>query len=559
MDAPQQQTQEVKPSKLNAYAFLFHFCWIVIVGFAAWRRLALPVQPLADRDIWGYLSPALAKLIGNPFIQSEGRAFVYPGFIYLLLRAFHSLDAITVAQHILGLGAGLLFLVNWRTARRLFPCSPIPAFAHDLLGLVLFAIFLLCGQSTFSEHHLRPEGIAPFFAVLGFGFLIRFLLAKYVDAQPTRALWYGGASIAVAFFLPLLKPSYSLTAILTTLPVWWHLFDGREKFVRRFAMALIPMFAAWLLLWMPNARYAENDARRLTFLPASLFTIHAPQIRAQLADDLAANDPAVPYSHEQLQSILILLDNEIELSKPTVRHGFAPLGFNPDYLLYEDSFCRKLADILRTRPERAAFYRFYFRRTWRQQPGMMLRKVGAQLALFYNLNCPVYEHGSGTMARSYADTAEFLSEPNRAPLVARVPAAAQYVAAIQTLARASSDAHHHIKFLSKVVMPFLAHSYLPGMLLALLTIGWILADNELRATCGMFAVVVAVGYAYNLGNNVAIALFHTLGVGRYSHVQLVTTLFTQGLSLWMLVEVVVHKLAGVRLPVELPGQRPATS
>lgn len=526
--------------------------------FAGWRRFLLPAPPLADRDIWGYLSPALAKLVGDPFVQSEGRAFVYPGFVYLLLRAFHSLNAVTVAQHVLGMAAGLLFLINWRTARRLFPCSPIPGFAHDLLGLVLFAIFLLSGQSIFSEHHLRPEGIAPFFAILGFGFLIRFLLAKYIDAQPTRALWYGGASVAVAFFIPLLKPSYSFTAILTTLPVWWHLFDGREKATRRFAMGLIPMCAAWLLLWMPNAHYAENDARRLTFLPASLFTIHAPQIRTQLANDLAANDPAVPYSHEQLQSILTLLDKEIELSRPTVRHGFAPLGFNPDYLLYEDSFCRKLAEILQTRPERAAFYHFYFRRTWREQPGMMLRKVGAQLALFYNLDCPVYEHGSGTMARSYADTAEFLSEPNRFPLVARVPAAAQYVAAIHGLEGLTPNTHHH-KFLNKVVMPFLARSYLPGMLLALLTIGWILADAELRATCGMFAVVVALGYAYNLGNNVAIALFHTLGVGRYSHVQLVTTLFTQGLSLWMLVEVVVHKLARVRLPVELPGQRPATS
>ncbi|EDY18948.1 hypothetical protein CfE428DRAFT_3606 [Chthoniobacter flavus Ellin428] len=558
MGAPQQLDQEAKPSYLRVYTFLFHVSWIVILGFAAWRRFSLPAPPLADRDIWGYLSPALAKLVGDPFTQSEGRAFVYPGFLYLLLRAFHSLNAVTVAQHILGLGTGLLFLANWRTARRLFPCSPIPAFAHDLFGLVLLAIFLLCGQSTFSEHHLRPEGIAPFFAILGFGFIIRFLLAKYVDAQPTRALWYGGASIAVAFFIPLLKPSYSLTAILTTLPVWWHLFDRREKFLRRFAMAVIPMCAAWLLLWMPNERYAENDARRLTFLPASLFTIHAPQIRTQLANDLAANDPAVPYSHEQLQSILTLLDHEIELSRPTVRHGFAPLGFNPDYLLYEDSFCRKLADILHTRPERAAFYHFYFRRTWRQQPGAMLHKVGAQLALFYNLNCPVYEHGSGTMARTYAETAEFLSEPNRFPLVARVPAAAQYVATLHAFDGAKSDTHRH-KFLNKVVMPFLASSYLPGMLLALLTIGWILADAELRATCGLFAVVVAVGYAYNLGNNVAIALFHTLGVGRYSHVQLVTTLFTQGLSLWMLVEVVVHKLAHVRLPVELPDQRAATS
>lgn len=108
-------------------------------------------------------------------------------------------------------------------------------------------------------------------------------------------------------------------------------------------------------------------------------------------------------------------------------------------------------------------------------------------------------------------------------------------------------------------MPFLGYSYLPEMLIALLTIGWILADAELRATCGLFAAVVALGYAYNFGNNIAIALFHTLGVARYSHVQLATTLLTQGFALWMLAEVFVQKFADARMEVELSGQRPATS
>lgn len=558
MVAPQSRTQEATRSRISVYTLFFHACWITILVFAAWRRFSLPFEPLADRDIWGYLSPALAKLVGNPFAQSEGRAFVYPGFVYLLLRAFHNLGAVTIVQHLLGLGTGVLLLANWITARRLFLRPVISSVLYDAFGLVLLSIFLLAGQSTFSEHHLRPEGISPFFAVLGFGFTIRFLLAKYIDAQPRRALWYGGASLAVAFFLPLLKPSYSFTAILTTLPVWWHLFDRHATLIGRLLMAGVPLLAAWLLLWMPEASYASKDPRRLTFLPASLFTIHAPQIRSQLARDLATHDPAVPYSHEQLQATLNLLDQEIELSRATVGHGFAPLGFNPDYLLYEDSFCRKLANILPVRTDRADFYRFYFRRTWRQQPGMMLHKVAAQLALFYGLECPVYAHGSGTMAHGYAETAAFLSEPNRYPLVARVPAATQYVNTIQSFDGHKSDASHS-KFIRKVVMPFLAHSYLPVMLLAGLTIGWILADAELRATCGLFAAVVALGYAYNFGNNIAIALFHTLGVARYSHVQLVTTLFTEGLSVWMLVEAVACKFAHARVPVELPGQRPATS
>ena len=36
------------------------------------------------------------------------------------------------------------------------------------------------------------------------------------------------------------------------------------------------------------------------------------------------------------------------------------------------------------------FCRYYYQRAWKKQPGAMLRKIGVQLGLFYNLNCPAY-------------------------------------------------------------------------------------------------------------------------------------------------------------------------
>ena len=69
--------------------------------------------------MWGYLSPALRKLIGAEFGHTEGRNFLYPGFLFLLLRVFGDFRAITVAQHILGLLAGVMLLLTWRTCPRL--------------------------------------------------------------------------------------------------------------------------------------------------------------------------------------------------------------------------------------------------------------------------------------------------------------------------------------------------------------------------------------------------------------------------------------------------------
>lgn len=499
------------------------------------------MEPLLDRDAWGFLSPALAKIAGDPFVQSEGRAFLYPGFIYAIISAFRSLSAITVVQHVLGLATGLMLLSNWSAARRLLLRPFIPLALHDIAGLALLAIFLLGAQPIPSEHYLRPESISPFFAMLEYGCIIRFLIAKHIDARPRRALYHGAAALFVAFILPMLKPSYTLTSILTTLPVWWHLFDRRVKWTGRLAMVGGPVLAAWVLLWAPNARYAAANSRSESFLSASVFTIHAPQIRAQIASDLKTNSAAVPYSHEQLQAILELLDKEIELSRPRVRNTFSSLGFHPDYLLYGNSFCQKLKTLLPDQAAQTEFYRFYFRRTWVQQPVAMLQKFITQLRLFYGFDCPVYELTTTNFARVYKDAIQTLADPIRCqPLINRVPAAARYAAALPALAEVDAGAEQPKVFAA--LMPMFARSYLAGLLLASFTMIWLSRDIRIRAACGRFAAVVALGYAFNIGNCIGVAFLHTLGVGRYSHVQMATTLLTQVFSLWLVIEMISLKI-----------------
>jgi hypothetical protein len=371
--------------------------------------------------------------------------------------------------------------------------------------------------------------------MLGFGCTIRFLLARQVEKNAPQAAWFGAASLLIAFLLPLFKPSFTLTSVLTTLPIWWLLFDRREKWGRKLAMIGGPIFVALILLWIPEYQYAEANPRSRIFLPASLFTIHARQIRAQIAGDLAADPAGLPYPHQQLQAILTLLDAEMEVSQQVVRRNFASLGFDPDYLLYEDSFCRKLQDILPSREARANFYRFYFRRTWQEQPGAMLHKVVAQLGLFYNFDCPVYLEKTTHFDRNYNESYAFLSEPNRAVTMVRVPLAMDYLNALPALAQIHAAAVQ--PNVLKVLMPLLGGSYLPIFLLSGVVMVWLLVTPGLRAACGGFSAVVAIGYAYNLGNNLAIACFHTLGVGRYSHVQFGTTLLTQGLALCLFIEI----------------------
>src|SRR2546423_1215912 len=115
--APWEMSERVasgkSPGQLNGQ--FYYWAWVAILfAFATWQRFALPLDPIGDWDVWGYIAPALRKLVGGEFGHTYGRNFVYPAFVFSLLNTFKDFRAIVIAQHLLGLLAVALFLVTWR-------------------------------------------------------------------------------------------------------------------------------------------------------------------------------------------------------------------------------------------------------------------------------------------------------------------------------------------------------------------------------------------------------------------------------------------------------------
>jgi len=133
---------------------------LVFVG-AIWQRFRLPLDPIADPDIWGYLSPALRKLTGAEFGHTNGRNFIYPGFVFLVLRLFADFRAITIAQHFLGLLAGAVFLTYLEACAHFRAESADRPRCSRSAGLVGAAIFLLQWQTIVFEKEIRPKASAP--------------------------------------------------------------------------------------------------------------------------------------------------------------------------------------------------------------------------------------------------------------------------------------------------------------------------------------------------------------------------------------------------------------
>jgi len=44
-------------------------CDVSLFTYAAFLRFRLPLEPILDLDTWGYLSPAVGKLIGTGFVH----------------------------------------------------------------------------------------------------------------------------------------------------------------------------------------------------------------------------------------------------------------------------------------------------------------------------------------------------------------------------------------------------------------------------------------------------------------------------------------------------------
>src|ERR1700730_15588809 len=200
-------------------ALAFIFAW------AVWQRFTLPLDPIADPDTWGYLSPALRKLTGAKFGHTNGRNFIYPGFLFVLLRIFADFRAITIAPHFLGLLAGDVFLLTWKRAQILVQSPRIGRFGHALMGVAGAAIFLLQWQTIVFEKEIRPEGICAFVLSVTFYLLTQFVACFYLEHRRTATVAYGIALCFTAILLASIKPSFGLASLFVLtliIPLFWR-------------------------------------------------------------------------------------------------------------------------------------------------------------------------------------------------------------------------------------------------------------------------------------------------------------------------------------------------
>jgi hypothetical protein len=515
---------------------LWQFCYwsmvTLLFAWAAWQRFTLPLDPIADPGTWGYLSPALRKLVGGEFGHTYGRNFIYPGFLYVLLRVFRDLRAITIAQHLLGLLAGGMLLLTWRRIRVFVAHPLLGGGGYYAMGLFAAAIFLLASEPMYFEMQLRPEGIAALLIGFNMYFAVQFAACFLVEDRRVASIPYGIATVLSSILLASAKPSFWLASIVVLLPVVMFFFQ-RGLFWQKIALGGCAAASAALLL-LPEHFLSRNDEESQRLLPRVLFAIHADLIRDQMAADLRQG-AKVPYPREWLGRVHGALSAEIE--KSIVANHYRTLGFDPDYLMYhknsiEAQLGREFGGNVSAL---CAFYWFYYGRIWRQRPVLVLRKITRQMRNFYAPVCPVYRQTKFLpLTNEYDRGATSLDkEPYRKIWIAYLPAA--YFMDRTRLLAVSAPVVQQRAYIRKPLY-VLAVTYLPLLLIAFSLSAGVLFQRKWRKHLRWLAALVLLAYLYNAAACLEVAVLHELDDRRYVTVQMFPTLLAQFFALWFVLE-----------------------
>jgi hypothetical protein len=501
--------------------------------WATWLRTQAPLDPIADPDTWGYLSPALNKLLGNGFTHS-GRNFVYPGFLYLLLRAAGDFRVFVFVQHALGLLAGVLLLLIWQRARDLIAGPRLPATVHSWFGLLPAGIYLFAADTIRFELQIRPEGVCGFLGILNVYLLLQFTYWFFLRENKRAAVVYGVGTVLSALLFGSVRPSFWLAALGSLLPVCF-VFLRRGWFREKLAISLGAV-AGLALLVLPERLLAYHDNVDKAFVPTLLFSQHGDIIRDQMAADLAAS-AQLPYAREWLERIHSILQSEIQKSFEADPEHYPSLGFDPDYLMSRtDSICAVLdREFHGNIDELCAFYRFYYGRALLEQPMRMLGKIGRQMALFYRLQCGAYNCAKHLFLR-----ADYDSGANAVKDVLLRLAPGAFKPAVDFVQRSGEVARDATELEQRAYIRWpllvLRGSYLACLGTTLLLSAIVLSKASLRRRWGALAGIVLLSYWFNFATCFESAALNSLEVFRYLTVQLVFTILAQFLTVLFVLE-----------------------
>lgn len=309
---------------------LKYFLFSIVLLFAAYKRFSLPLEPIPDPDLYGYIGPALSFFKGDGFIHMSGRSFLYPLLMLVLLAITKAFSAISIFQHLVGLASGFALFKIWDLP--VIKQLQLPTWLHLPFQLGSTTFFLLSTPLILLEHSIRPESLAIALIVA-----IIYILAKSLTVSHTgkRLKWLSALFFANLFLFVLFpRWGFALPIMAVVLLLEIYKLDISLKHKALHLGVAVSLFAFCVYIperVMVNKMDPETDE----FLAKQFFYVHADIIADIMIKDLADTASVENFTKKNKKKATVLI-NAVNAH----RDFNTLLGFNSDGLMYgptEDS------------------------------------------------------------------------------------------------------------------------------------------------------------------------------------------------------------------------------
>ncbi|MEI6073624.1 MAG: hypothetical protein WCS31_17710 [Verrucomicrobiae bacterium] len=526
----------------GAYKPWFAGAVVCLLLAGAWFRFSFPLPPLTNRDTGGYISPALAMLVGGGY-EPTHRNFPYPGFIWILLRTFGTFDAITIAQHVLGIVGTGVFWLTWLRLRVFLPSDWKITALHAVLGVVLVWGLVLSSHPVFLEHSMRPEAIYPFLISLHLFGAVSFLERSLVRKSLPLAIWWGVFFTVVSFGLYVLKPIWGLAVVSGGLPFLIVLACGRGKWrAVPFAAGALGTAAGIALFVLPESILSSLRTQPVALLSEQLFFVHADLVERELRRDLAApGEPPFPR-----EITLFAADAFRDGFRAKILKPYRTLGFDPDLFMSGEPN-RQAIKFFESQPGGTdRFYRHYYVRSWIGQPFGMLWKILRELGVYYRCDGNITRAGAVLEFRKWHDeSADIHAEANYLRQYREWGPLRNYMAAVRDVTATDEPFRRDLMLAYLTVVNSIYVIVLPVFLLA----GFLWGRKRDTPAGGIPLLWLGFWlFSYNFTITFTVALVHSMSIRRYSDTQFCLTQFSFCAGLLLLAAILSARFSS-RQPV----------
>jgi len=500
-------------------------CLALIFAVAARGRFGLPPEPVMDPDSFGYLNATLTWLHGNGFWQGEGRAHLYPFFLWAIILSTKGFPAITSIQHGIGILSGIAWCWAWWLWVSFLPAGFVRRWLCPALGLAALSLYMWGTRTILFEHMIRPEAVFPFVGALQMAFCLAFAKARWMGGGRNALVVSAAAGIVAGGIALNLKPSWGFAGLVPLALVVVSLWRATPATRLRSLLGVCLGFliASVPLVLLPSLAGWKKDKASRTFLPGTLASVHAGMIAKSLGERARRGllDP---------EEMRFAEDFSRTVREATLHNkSFPVLGWDCDFIFYRSGLFARLPHGANTSPEtlRSYLLGLYFQ-ALADQPLAFAGKWGRELRLAY-CPAPMDLFRPKLCPRRYYQETDDLLKNRRAEIGGHLPGDWKtgwetYWNRCRELAATSPNDGVITRRISPGVIKFAAAALLPSLLFLPAFAGLVFLRRgmeTLRPAAAASLIVAAVSFAAAM----TVAIVHSFDLNRYLNLLVPTDVF----------------------------------